>query len=133
MYPSTFLILRFLVCTRQYNDHKIQNSSLTSPWQMAKSHGQQTISFDFWLLRVHEGCHLCAPFVVQHLSTKNSGYVSHTATGHNTVTVETCAALQKEHKENIRRYTSSLGCDNVMIRNKLLKFHSSTYLYLPIY
>jgi len=38
---------------------------------------------------------------------KIQGYFSHTATGHNQVTVETSAALQKEHEVNIRRRTSS--------------------------
>jgi hypothetical protein len=71
---------------------------------MAKSHGQQTISLDFWLLRLHEGCHLCVPYVIEHLNTGDSGYISHTATGHNIITVKTSAALQKEHEENIRRF-----------------------------
>jgi len=74
---------------------------------MAKSHGQQTISLDFWLLKLHEGCHLCAPFVIKHLNTEDSGYVSHRATGLNIITVQTSTALQKEHEKNIRMYKSS--------------------------
>jgi hypothetical protein len=96
---------------------------------MAKSHSQQTISLDFWLLKLHEGCHLCCPFAIQHLHTEDSGYDSHTATGLNTITAETSVALQKEHKENIKD-TSLLGYDNVLISNKLLKFHCSIYLFI---
>jgi hypothetical protein len=65
---------------------------------MVKSHSQQTISLDFWSLRLYEGCHLCDPYTIQHLNTEDSGYINHIATGHNTIKLETSAALQKEHE-----------------------------------
>jgi hypothetical protein len=50
--------------------------------------------------------YVCVPYIIQHLNTEHSGYINHTATGHNTITVETSAALQKEHEENIGRFKS---------------------------
>jgi hypothetical protein len=65
------------------------NVSLTNgqiPWPT-------NISLDFSLLGLHEGCHLYAPCVKQHLNTDDSSYISHTESGQSSNTVQKSPAL----------------------------------------